>query len=82
MRLSLFFIVYSLFVLNESQSSNTGYKVRLHDAADRYGAICLDGGPADYYFAKGEESKKYVLFFQGVSNFTQMRGIFSKKQNK
>ena len=45
--------------------SNTGTKVRLDDAANNSGAVCLDGGPADYYFAKGEETTKYVLFFQG-----------------
>eukprot|EP01084_Bolivina_argentea_P136190 239866_1 len=65
MFLSSFFVLSSIVVINEAQNSNIGYKVRLHDAADRNGAVCLDGGPADFYFAQGEESTKYILFFQG-----------------
>ena len=58
-------LILSLVLVVVKSQSNTGSKIILKNAAQNYGAVCLDGGPADYYFAKGQETTKYVLFFQG-----------------
>eukprot|EP01083_Nonionella_stella_P188643 695803_1 len=60
-----FALISLLFVLNATTATNIGTSVLLSDAAYRYGAVCLDGSPANYYFAPGEQSTKYVIFFQG-----------------
>ena len=50
--MKLTFILFAI-VLNVSNGS-IGKEIILKDAADKYGAVCLDGTPGVYYFAQGE----------------------------
>jgi hypothetical protein len=39
--------------------------VLMTEAAQRDGAVCLDGSPGGYYFREGAVKDKFVIFFQG-----------------
>ena len=59
------FVLLILFLFHLCLSDNIGHRVILTDAANNYGAKCIDGTPGNYYFANGTESQKYVIYFQG-----------------
>eukprot|EP01084_Bolivina_argentea_P310758 537784_1 len=62
--MALLLVVFLCINVIHSQN-NIAKQFILSEAAEKAGAVCLDGSPANYYFVKGEESTKYVLFFQG-----------------
>ena len=52
------------------------------EAAVKYGARCLDGSPAGFYFKRGVESNKWVFFLEGKANhgllgFVSIAWLFS-----
>lgn len=64
MNKSLFFILIALFVSVRGVME----LVTLPEAAQKDGAVCLDGSPAAYYFraaTTSADADKWVLFFQG-----------------
>eukprot|EP01084_Bolivina_argentea_P136188 239864_1 len=61
----LLFSVLHLFHLSIGTNSGIGKSVLLTEAAQKYGAVCLDGTPGNIYISEGSEQTKYVFFFQG-----------------
>eukprot|EP01084_Bolivina_argentea_P181765 313878_1 len=65
MALVFLLVFYGLFAIGFNQPTNIGKSVLLTEAAQKNGAVCLDGSPGNYYFAPGSETKKYLFFLEG-----------------
>ena len=60
------FILLSIDMINAASKYSSIAKANfMTEAAEKDGAVCLDGSAGNYYFAKGEESTKFVMHFEG-----------------
>jgi hypothetical protein len=65
-RLVLALGLMSEYSLAESWNASNWELVKLTEAVNKTGAVCLDGSPGAYYIRRGvPENKRWVVFFEG-----------------
>ena len=65
-----------------ADGDDTWQKVLLTQAAQSFGAVCLDGGPGGYYLRRGtgEGAKRWVVFHQGGGWCRSTADCYSRAQ--
>eukprot|EP01084_Bolivina_argentea_P258666 436173_1 len=77
--MSLLLVTIYTFVVTAVYGTNIGKSTLLKEAVTKYGAVCLDGSPGNYYFAQNSQTTKYVLFFQGGGECFNEAGCWSRR---